>query len=198
MQKRRFRNLLRLFAALLCFWLYIPHLIVLLFGCKQYIYADIQLLKRSLGFKLNDMFAVLYFLHNNRYYRNLFYHRIGPIKALLISWIRPGDRYFILPDSTQIGKGLLFAHPYATVLNAESIGDYFSCLNCVTIGKKGTQRPVIGNHVSMGAGSMVIGPVHIGNNVTIGAGAVVVKDVPDNCVVAGNPARIIKRDGVRV
>lgn len=32
----------------------------------------------------------------------------------------------------------------------------------------------------------------IGNNVTIGAGSVVVKDVPDNAVVVGNPARIIK------
>jgi serine O-acetyltransferase len=37
-----------------------------------------------------------------------------------------------------------------------------------------------------------LGPVKIGNNVTIGAGAVVVKDIPDNCVVAGNPAKIIK------
>ena len=34
--------------------------------------------------------------------------------------------------------------------------------------------------------------ITIGNNVTIGAGAVVVKDVPDNAVVVGNPARVIK------
>ena len=38
----------------------------------------------------------------------------------------------------------------------------------------------------------IIGDITIGNNVTIGAGAVVVKDVPDNAVVVGNPARIIK------
>lgn len=37
-----------------------------------------------------------------------------------------------------------------------------------------------------------MGPVKIGNNVTIAAGAVVVKDVPDNAVVGGNPAKILK------
>ena len=36
-----------------------------------------------------------------------------------------------------------------------------------------------------------MGPVTIGNNVTIAAGAVVVKDVPDNAIVGGNPAKII-------
>ncbi|UKK74846.1 serine acetyltransferase [Segatella bryantii] len=40
-------------------------------------------------------------------------------------------------------------------------------------------------------GAKVLGDVHIGNNVVIGANAVVVKDVPDNVVVAGVPARII-------
>ena len=34
--------------------------------------------------------------------------------------------------------------------------------------------------------------VHIGNNVTIGAGSVVVKDIPDNCIAVGNPARVVK------
>ena len=44
------------------------------------------------------------------------------------------------------------------------------------------------------ANSVVFGNIKIGNNVTIGAGSVVTKDIPDNCVVAGNPARIIKRN----
>lgn len=39
----------------------------------------------------------------------------------------------------------------------------------------------------------IIGGVHIGDNVMVGAGSVVVKDIPDNCVVAGNPAKIIKQ-----
>lgn len=47
-------------------------------------------------------------------------------------------------------------------------------------------------------GGVIIGPVRIGNNVQIGANAVVVKDIPDDCVVIGIPAKIIKRNGVRV
>ena len=47
--------------------------------------------------------------------------------------------------------------------------------------------------MSLGANVTIIGPVHIGNNVTVAAGAVVVKDVPDNCMVAGVPAKIIKQ-----
>ena len=52
--------------------------------------------------------------------------------------------------------------------------------------------PTIGNNVSLGANVNIMGNVTIGNNVIVGAGSVVVKDVPDNCIVAGNPAKIIK------
>ena len=99
-----------------------------------------------------------------------------------------------MPFSTKVGKGLTYAHPYSTVLNAETIGDNFSCLHCTTIGKKGpgARRPRIGNNVTCGCHVAIIGDITIGNNVTIGAGCVVVKDVPDNAVVVGNPARIIK------
>lgn len=49
----------------------------------------------------------------------------------------------------------------------------------------------IGNNVFIGWGSIVIGRVKIGSNVIIGAHSVVTKDIPDNVVVAGNPAGII-------
>ena len=52
--------------------------------------------------------------------------------------------------------------------------------------------PVIGDNVHISAGARILGPIRIGNNVIIGANAVVVKDVPDNCIVAGVPAKIIK------
>lgn len=41
-------------------------------------------------------------------------------------------------------------------------------------------------------GGVVLPGVHIGNHVVIGAGSIVTKDIPDNCIAAGNPARIIK------
>ena len=53
-------------------------------------------------------------------------------------------------------------------------------------------HPAIGDNVTFGANSIVVGGCRVGNNVIIGAGAVVTKDVPDNCVVAGVPAKIIR------
>ena len=54
-------------------------------------------------------------------------------------------------------------------------------------------KPIkIGNNVWIGGDVTILSGVTIGNNVVIGAGAVVTKDVPDNCVIAGVPAKVIK------
>ncbi len=97
--------------------------------------------------------------------------------------------------STKIKGGLSCYHPFASVLNAKSIGANFEFRNGLTIGNKANNNeliPVIGDNVTVGANVCIIGRINIGNNVVIGAGSIVVKDVPDNVVVAGNPARIIK------
>lgn len=51
---------------------------------------------------------------------------------------------------------------------------------------------IIGNNVFVGAGAIVLPGVTIGNNVVIGAGSIVAKDIPDNSVAMGNPARVVK------
>lgn len=50
----------------------------------------------------------------------------------------------------------------------------------------------VGDNVWIGAGVHVMPGVTIGNNVVIGGGSVVVKDIPDNVVAVGNPAKVIK------
>lgn len=57
----------------------------------------------------------------------------------------------------------------------------------------GHKELIIGDGSWIGTHVAVIGDVHIGKNCVIGANSVVTKDVPDYCVVVGNPARIIKR-----
>lgn len=175
-------------------WLYIPHLILYVCGgkSKRLITSDLDRYKKKTGGRLPNVFALIFLLHNNVWYRTTFYYRIGPLWAWFIGWYRPGDRSFMIPDHVKIGPGFHVEHSWSTVINADRVGRNFTCLQCITVGKKNGLRPTIGNNVTIYPHSIVIGNIHIGDNVTIGAGAVVTKDVPDNAVVVGNPARIIK------
>lgn len=101
-----------------------------------------------------------------------------------------------IPLHTQIGKGFCLLHYPEVVINWKAkIGDFVTIFNGVTIGaqfwgkKKG--YPTIGNNIIIFPGSRIVGNISIGNNVIIGANSVVIDDVPDNCVVAGIPARIV-------
>lgn len=97
--------------------------------------------------------------------------------------------------SSKIAGGLMCYHPFATVINAKSIGSNFQFRNGLTIGNKNNDNtliPTIGNNVTVGANVVIIGDITIGDNVIIGAGSVVVKDVPSNYIIAGNPATLIR------
>jgi len=111
--------------------------------------------------------------------------------------LRPFPLFRINQTVESIGKNaFVLNHPYGTIVNAKRIGDHFTVCQLTTIGNGMHGRndlvPTIGNNVSVGANVNIIGDITIGDNVMIGAGSVVVKDVPANCVVAGNPARVIK------
>ena len=51
---------------------------------------------------------------------------------------------------------------------------------------------VVNDDVLIGANSIILKGVHIGARSVVGAGSVVTKDVPSDCIVAGNPAKVIK------
>ena len=135
-----------------------------------------------------------------RDYRSCLYLRLGRI-SYLFSWCLKGrEMYYNFMPSDKIGKGFIIHHPIATRINCRGIGEHCMIWQMVTIGKGKPEKglgttPIIGNNVKICANSTLVGGISIGNNVTIAAGSVVVKSVPDNCVVGGNPARILKRNG---
>jgi acetyltransferase-like isoleucine patch superfamily enzyme len=55
------------------------------------------------------------------------------------------------------------------------------------------ERTVVKKGASIGSGSTILSNISIGENAIVGAGSVVTKDVPANCIVAGNPAKVLRQ-----
>lgn len=123
-------------------------------------------------------------------FRSVIYRRLGWCRFLTNGFLKGMDCLFIYTKN--IGGGLIIQHGFSTVIAAKKIGRNCHIFQQVTIGYNGTEAPIIGDNVVICSGAKVIGGIHVGNNVVIGANAVVCKDVPDNVVVAGVPAKIIK------
>ncbi|MES2514093.1 MAG: serine acetyltransferase [Bacteroidota bacterium] len=131
-------------------------------------------------------------------FRNLFYYRVGHGASKYVYFLCPKMNTLFINCST-IGRGLFIQHGFATIIEANSIGDNCWINQQVTIGFSNSKDcPTILDNVTITAGAKVIGNVIIGNNSVVGANSVVVKNVPDNCVVVGVPAVIIKKNGIKV
>ena len=107
---------------------------------------------------------------------------------------RIGAHYNIAILPNTVGYGLRMPHlEQGVIINCTTMGHHCTVNSGVVLGNKGKGTPSVGNNVDFCVGCKIIGAVHIGNNVTVAPNAVVVKDVPDNCVVAGVPAKVIKQ-----
>lgn len=112
-----------------------------------------------------------------------------------IKWKRLSNKYGIYIHPNTVGKGLYIPHFNGGIqLNCISMGDFCSVSSGV-VGNKGSQdnRAIIGNNVGLTIGCKVIGKVVLGNNVIVAPNSVVIKDVPDNAIVSGIPAKQINK-----
>lgn len=125
-------------------------------------------------------------------FRNIFYFRTGIPGKLLSFLCRPLSTLSL--NAKRIGPGLFIQHGYDTSVSADEIGENCWINQQVTVGyTNDTDRPTIGNNVTIHAGAKIIGKVKIGDNSKVGANSVVTRDVPPCVTVMGVPASVIWR-----
>ena len=132
---------------------------------------------------------------------NFFYKASFDLVARIISQT---VRFFTgieIHPGAKIGKNLFIDHGMGVVIGETSeIGDNVTIYHMATLGgispsvNSNEQRnikrhPTLKDNVVVGSGAQILGPVTVGKNAKIGANAVVTKDVPENAVMVGIPAK---------
>jgi len=135
-----------------------------------------------------------------------FYRKLYRIRLRLLSEICCRINFFLngaeIDPCAEIGSGCRIWHPSGVVIGrGVKIGKNVSIFSNVTLGGLGHSifhhgepgYPEIGDNVILYTNVTVLGPVKIGNNTAIGAHSLVLNSIPENCLAAGTPAKIIKR-----
>ena len=120
---------------------------------------------------------------------------------LMARWFSQAARFFTgieIHPGAKIGKNLFIDHGMGVVIGeTATIGDNVTIYHGVTLGgtsfKPGIRHPQVGNHVIIGSGAQILGPIYLGDGSRIGSNAVVVKDVPAGATMVGIPAREVKK-----
>ena len=139
----------------------------------------------------------------------IFFHRIANFFAiakfdLVARIISQLSRFFTgieIHPKAKIGKNLFIDHGMGVVIGETSeISDNVTIYHNVTLGgtspsintneqRNSKRHPTLEENVVVGSGAQILGPVVIGKNAKVGANAVVTKDVPENAVMVGIPAK---------
>lgn len=136
-------------------------------------------------------------LRKCEYYKNCKHGLFNKLIYMLLraNYARLGNKYHLFIPMNKVGYGLRIMHIRGgggCHLNCEKIGNYCGINAGVLLGVKNDKTPVAGDYVTFGPGCKVIGGITIGNHVLVAPNAVAIHDIPDNCIVAGVPAKVIK------
>ena len=141
----------------------------------------------------------------------VFFHRIANFLSiakldLIARMISQLSRFLTgieIHPKAKIGKNLFIDHGMGVVIGETSeIGDNVTIYHMVTLGgispsigsnkqRDVKRHPTLMDNVVVGSGAQILGPVVVGKNAKVGANAVVVKDVPENAIMVGIPAKNI-------
>ncbi len=145
------------------------------------------------GYKAIRSHRVAYWLHNHKFY-------------FLARWVSQASRHrtgIEIHPAAKIGRGVLIDHGMGVVIGETAeVGDGCVIYQGVTLGgtgkDKGKRHPTLGKNVMVGAGAKILGPFTVGDNSKIAANSVVLQEIPPNSTAVGSPARIVRREGMRV
>lgn len=134
-----------------------------------------------------------YFLYQHKWF---FTARLISQFARLITGVE-------IHPGAKIGTGVFIDHGSGIVIGETAeVGDGCTLYQGVTLGgtgkDKGKRHPTLEKNVTVGSGAKILGPFTVGENSKIAAGAVLLDPVPPNSTAVGVPARVVKRNGVRV
>ncbi|AEI38277.1 MAG: serine O-acetyltransferase EpsC [Zymomonas mobilis subsp. pomaceae] len=136
----------------------------------------------------------------------------------LAHWLYQGELYFLarminhisrfltcidIHPGAKIGRNFFVDHGFVVIGETACIGDNVTLYQCSTLGGTdptngvgGKRHPTLRNGVIVGSGAQILGPIEIGANARIGANAVVTRDVNENAVMVGIPARATNEEEV--
>lgn len=154
------------------------------------------LIRRLLKSEPALVYHYLTHLRRYEYYSNqrgLFYRICSLYHNIRLR--RLGTEYNIHIKPNRCGYGLRITHiAGGVIIYCKSVGNYCTFNSGVILGnnKKNDDTPTIGDNCVINPGVKIFGDVTIGNNSEVGANAVVTKSFPENSIIAGVPARLIR------
>ena len=182
------------------YWRTLPvYLCVLCSKQKNLVRMDVTRWNDINQLKFNLFESINWYMTYKKEFRNLIQHRLKNPSRTIVAMIqfiiarvlwKPLESLYIYTED--IGGGLYIQHGFATIITAKKIGKNCRIYQQVTIGyKSGDCPPVLEDNVSVTCGAKVLGDITMHSGSLAAAGAVVLKDVPENAIVAGVPAKII-------